>query len=120
MDGFMVAENENPQTMSYYDNKTIPYYWDLARHYVLADNFYSSILSYGLPNHWYALAGQAPDRSIFYLIHRPPKNDIINQGENASTIAGDGGGRNQNNTFGLNPNPLSANSRDQNARVYLE
>ena len=44
MDGFMVGENENPKTMSYYDNKTIPYYWDLAKHYVLADNFYSSVL----------------------------------------------------------------------------
>ena len=54
MDGFMLAENENPKTMSYYDNKTIPYYWDLAKHYVLADNFYSSVLSYSLPNHWYA------------------------------------------------------------------
>ena len=107
--------------MSYYDNKTIPYYWDLARHHVLADNFYSSILSYSLPNHWYALAGQAPDTSIFYLMHRPPKNDIINQGENASIIAGDnGGGRNQNNNFGVNPIPLLANSRDQIARVYLE
>lgn len=37
MDGFMLAENENPKTMSYYDNKTIPYYWELAKHYVLAD-----------------------------------------------------------------------------------
>ena len=55
----MLAENENPKTMSYYDNKTIPYYWDLAKHYVLADNFYSSVISYSLPNHWYAVAGQA-------------------------------------------------------------
>ena len=125
MDGFMAAENENPKTMSYYDNKTIPYYWDLAKHYVLADNFYSSVLSYSLPNHWYAVAGQAPDTSMFYFMHRPPNNDIINQGENASSIAGDSGdGSNQNNTavanFGVNPNPLSANSRDQIARVYLE
>jgi phospholipase C len=124
MDGFMAAENENPKTMSYYDNKTIPYYWDLAKHYVLADNFYSSVLSYSLPNHWYAVAGQAPDTSMFYFMHRPPNNDIINQGENAS-IAGDSGdGSNQNNTavanFGVNPNPLSANSRDQIGRVYLE
>ena len=130
MDGFMVAENENPKTMSYYDNKTIPYYWDLAKHFVLADNFYSSALSYSLPNHWYAVAGQAPDTSMFYLMHRPPNNNIINQGENASTIAGDddsGVGRrfNQNNNnnatnFGVNPNPLSRNSKDQIARVYLE
>jgi phospholipase C len=127
MDGFMVAENEDPKTMSYYDNKTIPYYWDLAKHYVLADNFYSSVLSYSLPNHWYAVAGQAPDTSMFYLLHRSPNNNILNQGENASTIAGGGSrsaegdsGNQTTSFFGVNPNPLSARSKDQIARVYLE
>ncbi|HMH11232.1 MAG TPA: alkaline phosphatase family protein, partial [Candidatus Nitrosopolaris rasttigaisensis] len=127
MDGFMVAENEDRKTMSYYDNKTIPYYWDLARHYVLADNFYSSVLSYSLPNHWFALAGQAPATSMFYFMHRPPHNNILNQAENASIIAGGGGNQNAtmgNNTvaanFGVNPNPTSTNLRDEVARVYLE
>jgi phospholipase C len=59
---------------------------------------------------------------MYYFMHRPPNNNIINQGENASTIAG--GSINQNNTpatsFGVNPNPISINSRDQIARVYLE
>ena len=73
MDGFMLAENEDPKTMSYYDNKTIPYYWDLAKHYVLADNFYSSVLSYSLPNHWYAVAGQAPAISVFYGLNTGPR-----------------------------------------------
>ena len=41
MDGIMLGENEDPKTISYYDNKTIPSDWDLAKHYVLADNFYS-------------------------------------------------------------------------------
>jgi phospholipase C len=27
----MLGENEDRKTMSYYDNKTIPYYWDLAK-----------------------------------------------------------------------------------------
>ena len=127
MDGFMVAENEDRKTMSYYDNKTIPYYWDLARHYVLADNFYSSVLSYSLPNHWFALAGQAPATSMFYFMHRPPHNNILNQAENASIIAGGGGNQNatMGNTtvaanFGVNPNPTSTNLRDEVARVYLE
>jgi len=31
MDGFMMAENEESNTMSYYDNKTISYYWDFSR-----------------------------------------------------------------------------------------
>lgn len=118
MDGFMVGENENPKTMTYYDNKTIPYYWDLAKNYVLADNFYSSVLSYSLPNHWYALAGQAPATSMFYFMHRPPNNDILNQQENASTIAG--GNPNATTNFGVNPNPTSTNLRDGVARVYLE
>jgi phospholipase C len=127
MDGFMGAENEDRKTMSYYDNKTIPYYWDLARHYVLADNFYSSVLSYSLPNHWFALAGQAPATSMFYFMHRPPHNNILNQAENASIIAGGGGNQNatMGNTtvaanFGVNPNPTSTNLRDEVARVYLE
>src|SRR5256712_5443991 len=113
MDRFMVGENENPKTMSYYDNKTIPYYWDLAKHYVMADNFYSSVLSYSLPNHWYALAGQAPTTSMFYFMHRPPNNDILNQQENASTIAGGGGGNpNATENFGVNPNPPYTSLRD--------
>ncbi len=121
MDGYMIAENENPQTMSYYDNKTIPYYWNLAKHYVLADNFYSSVLSYSLPNHWYAVAGQAPATSFLYKMHRPPNNNILNQNENASTIAG-GNSKTSGSTanFGVNPNPLTGNLKDQVARVYLE
>lgn len=121
MDGYMVAENENPQTMSYYDNKTIPYYWNLAKHYVLADNFYSSVLSYSLPNHWYAIAGQAPSTSLFYTMHRPPNNNILNQNENASTIAGgDTNTSGSTTSFGVNPNPVTGNLKDQVARVYLE
>ena len=122
---------KNPKTMSYYDNKTIPYYWDLAKHYVLADNFYS-VLSYSLPNHWYAVAGQAPATSVFYAMHRPPNNDILKQQENASSIAGGnpnstssnfGVNPNPNSTssnFGVNPNPNTSNSRDEVARLYLE
>ncbi|MGB7953517.1 MAG: alkaline phosphatase family protein [Candidatus Nitrosopolaris sp.] len=119
MDGYLLAENEDPKTMSYYDNKTIPYYWDLAKHYVLADNFYSSVLSYSLPNHWYAVAGQAPATSVFYAMHRPPNNDILKQQENASTIAG-GNPKSTSSNFGVNPNPNTSNSRDEVARLYLE
>jgi phospholipase C len=109
MDGYLLAENEDPKTMSYYDNKTIPYYWDLAKHYVLGDNFYSSVLSYSLPNHWYAVAGQAPATSVFYAFNRGV----------APTIAG--GTPNQTATnFGVNPNPTTAISRDETERVYLE
>src|SRR5690242_4463775 len=88
MNGFMMAENEDPKTMSYYDNKTIPYYWNLAKHYVLADNFYSSVLSYSLPNHWYAVAGQAPTTSIFYGMHAGPRVNAarINNNNNQQLV----------------------------------
>jgi phospholipase C len=101
MDGFMLAENEDPKTMSYYDNKTIPYYWDLAKQYVLADNFYSSVLRYSLPNHWYAVAGQAPATSVFYAFSRGV----------APTMAGG----NPSHTA-----PPNAISRDETESVYLE
>jgi phospholipase C len=118
MDGFMLGENENSKTMSVYDNRTIPYYWDLAKHYVLADNFFSSVLSYSLPNHWFAIAGQAPATSMFYFMHRPPNNNILNNAENGSVITE--GNPNETESFGVNPNPTSANIRDEIARVYLE
>ncbi|MBV9178751.1 MAG: alkaline phosphatase family protein [Nitrososphaeraceae archaeon] len=90
MNGFMLAENEDPKTMSYYDNKTIPYYWNLAKHYVLADNFYSSVLSYSLPNHWYAVAGQAPATSIFYGMNTGPRvkaaGNYINHNNNITQL----------------------------------
>jgi phospholipase C len=80
MDGFMLAEGRtNNNTMSYYDNKTIPYYWDLAKHYVLADNFFSSAQSYSLPNHWYAIAGQAPIASVLYEMTQNPSAATANQ-----------------------------------------
>ena len=116
MDGFMLAETENPKTMSYYDNKTIPYYWDLAKHYVLADNFYSSVLSYSLPNHWYAIAGQAPSTSILYGGPAARPSIILNQEQNFSNQKA---ATNASN-YGVNPNPVSSNSRDQIARIYLK
>jgi phospholipase C len=79
MDGFMLAESEDNNTMSYYDNKTIPYYWNLAKHYVLADNFFSSALSYSLPNHWYAIAGQAPTASMYYAMTQKPETATPNE-----------------------------------------
>jgi phospholipase C len=97
MDGFMLAESENNNTMSYYGNKTIPYYWDLAKHYVLADNFFSSVLSYSLPNHWYAIAGQAPTTSIYYGLTQKPllatpdekriEKEYLREANHISTVA---------------------------------
>ncbi|MHB8568239.1 MAG: phospholipase C [Nitrososphaerales archaeon] len=91
MNGFMLAENEDPNTMSYFDNSTIPYYWNFASHFVLADNFYSSVLSYSLPNHWYAIAGQAPPTSIYYGLGTGApagvRNAYLNESNSVSTVA---------------------------------
>ncbi len=43
----------------YYDNRDIPYYWDLASSYVLYDNFFSSVMGPSLPNHTYLVAAQS-------------------------------------------------------------
>jgi phospholipase C len=56
MDGFVQAEG-TIQTMGYYDNSDIPYYWDYAHNYVLDDNFFSSEMGPSLPNHLYIASG---------------------------------------------------------------
>lgn len=119
MDGFMLAENEDPKTMSYYDNRTIPYYWDLAKHYVLSDNFYSSVLSYSLPNHWYAVAGQAPVTSIFYGFAAGPR---ILTAHSTALPAGGGSYGNSlnkpNNTTVIDPKPFGLRLHLGNALVH--
>ncbi len=64
MDNFIVGEDGLNQTMAYQDSATIPNYWTFAQKYVLADNFFSSVLGWSMPNHWYSIAGQAPAVSI--------------------------------------------------------
>jgi phospholipase C len=64
MDGFYAAEHAGTVPFGYYDAKTIPVYWDMAQEYGLGDDFFSSALSYSLPNHWYLLAGQAPPEAV--------------------------------------------------------
>jgi phospholipase C len=58
MDGFVWAEGSN-YTMGYLDDRDIPNYWDYARHYVLADRFFSSLAGPSLPNHLYTVAAQS-------------------------------------------------------------
>jgi phospholipase C len=65
MNGFLTAASGSPEVMGYYDNSTLPYLWDYASHYVLADQFFSSVKSYSQPNHWYMIAGTSPKVSLF-------------------------------------------------------
>jgi phospholipase C len=70
MDAFYDAEG-TPVTFLYYDGRTIPFYWGLAERYALGDDFFSSDLSYSLPNHWSLFAGQAPESSYYNLMYGP-------------------------------------------------
>ncbi|MEJ2010068.1 MAG: alkaline phosphatase family protein [Acidobacteriota bacterium] len=55
MDGFVWAEG-SPFTMGYLDQRDIPNYWAYARHYTLADRFFSSLNGPSMPNHVYTVA----------------------------------------------------------------
>lgn len=55
MNGFVA--NEGKDTMGYYDGTDIPYYWDYAANYVIADNFFSSQMGPSFPNHLYIASG---------------------------------------------------------------
>jgi len=61
MDGFIYALNlrnqDGRQAMGYYDDREIPYYWNLADQYVLFDRFFSSAAAGSLVNHVYWVAG---------------------------------------------------------------
>jgi phospholipase C len=65
MDGFVTAEGSN-LTMGYYDREDIPYYWDYADHYVLDDNFFSSLMGPSFPNHLYIASGQNGPTNLTY------------------------------------------------------
>lgn len=65
MDGFYAAERTGLTPFGHYNGSTLPLYWNLAEQYALGDNFFSSALSYSLPNHWYLIAGRTPG-IVFY------------------------------------------------------
>jgi phospholipase C len=56
MDEFVWAEGHN-DTMGYFDGNDIPYYWDYAAQYVLADNYFSSVMGPSQPNHSFLMFG---------------------------------------------------------------
>ncbi|HUW64615.1 MAG TPA: alkaline phosphatase family protein [Spirochaetia bacterium] len=58
MDGFVWAE-KSKDTMGYYDQGDLPNYYELAGHFALYDNFFSSLLGPSLPNHLYTVASQS-------------------------------------------------------------
>lgn len=64
MDGFVWALNKRNQdgrlAMGYYDDRDLPYYWNLADHYVLFDRFFSSAKDGSFANHMYSVAAIPP------------------------------------------------------------
>jgi len=73
MDGWFRAEGNSTRPLGYYNGSTIPTYWDWAEQYALGDDFFSSDMSYSLPNHWSLVAGAAPNASYYYDMYGPGK-----------------------------------------------
>jgi phospholipase C len=62
MDGFVRAASADRQTiersvMGYYDERDLPFYWRLAREYVLFDRFFASAPGGSFPNHMFWVTG---------------------------------------------------------------
>jgi phospholipase C len=66
MDGFVEATQElnpaappNKNTMGYYDDRDLPFYWNVADNFVLFDRFFTSSRGGSVSNHLFWVAGQA-------------------------------------------------------------
>jgi len=59
MDGFVAANSDNGRdgaiAMGHYDDRDLPYYWNLADNYVLFDRFFSSAKAGSVANHMFAV-----------------------------------------------------------------
>jgi phospholipase C len=93
IDGFVQAatggKSQSFQTypMSYFDGQIIPYYWDLAEHYTLDANFFSSSLSYSWPNHLEMVAATEPSncytsncKPVYSLTLNPIVSELTQKG----------------------------------------
>jgi phospholipase C len=62
MDGFVAAQQSRnlpgPLSLGYYEQSDLPFYWNLAGNYVLADRFFSSAMGGSLANHEYWVAAR--------------------------------------------------------------
>lgn len=60
MDGFVEANSDNGDdgsiAMGYYDERDLPYYWNVADEYVIFDRFFSSAFGGSVTNHMFAVA----------------------------------------------------------------
>ena len=87
MDGFYVAEGTDGQPLGHYNASTLPIYWDMAEQYAISDNLFAANLSYSLPNHWYLVAGQAPNITQSSLLQSDADRALyLNQSNQTRTI----------------------------------
>ncbi len=60
MDGFVEANSRDGRdgtiTMGYYDDRDLPYYWNIADEYVIFDRFFASAFGGSVTNHMFAVA----------------------------------------------------------------
>jgi phospholipase C len=67
MDGFVYAlglrNQDGRLAMGYYDDRDLPYHWNIADRYVLFDRFFSSAAGGSLANHVFWVAGAPGDGS---------------------------------------------------------
>jgi phospholipase C len=90
MNGFYKAEKDKNETFGHWNGSAIPVYWDMAENFGLGDDFFSSVVSWSEPNHWYMIAGQAPALSINAsqrTLDTPLKlHEYLNEANNTSTV----------------------------------
>lgn len=76
MNGFIYALDQRNQdgrmAMGYYDDRDLPYYWNLADEYVLFDRFFSSAMGGSTVNHFYLVGAQPPSTQV----RGQPVNDV--------------------------------------------
>jgi phospholipase C len=58
-DGFGNGRFGDPWAYTTFDDDKVPAYWQLARDYVLCDNFFASVGGPSYPNHFFFVAGQS-------------------------------------------------------------
>ncbi|MGH2637360.1 MAG: phospholipase C [Actinomycetota bacterium] len=58
-DGFGLGQFGDPWAYTAFEREAIPSYWQLARDYVLCDNFFASVGGPSYPNHFFFVAGQS-------------------------------------------------------------
>ena len=56
-DGFGAGQFGDPWAYTAFRGARVPNYWQLAREYVLCDNFFSSVAGPSFPNHFFSVAG---------------------------------------------------------------